>query len=896
MIAVKDNESSLKKTPEEKRKQEEVDCMFTDMTDRYPIGQMIDFIASMDGPTLPEDISTKERRPICATAIQIFDFKRLDSSLQVDYAKTCMSYCEHLIRQYEHEILYKCNSGDKEKDNTWFQAWKSALSRCQHLHKQIENSWKLFIVEKEEKNEISPDIMVQSKIVSDAAQTEFNARKAKLIEEYNSKESTASLPNPDEQAESACSVQGKDGSGVPVMAGESVASAEIRCRGPKIVQSRSELDPESPVPRFQPGKFVARMHALAKQKYPMGKAHRGITFQEIVETHEMYLKWGYLETTRGCRQQPLQDLLDFYEYWTAYTGRRSLPYYNDYYPPSYYHDPSLPSPSTPDNESNANWSPSTPKAPPMYDYASPAASTTSTTWKPHLSPHVQKIITNPYGKGKQSSQSQPVTPSTSSSHSMSNNEGAYAPGFTIPSVTKPETVKLKVSSIPNNSPRSPTSKSQLSISNKFLQKLDASAEKEKNKSVDYTKEMNISSQQMAAQEGDQENINDRTHLKEEGIREVKNSTNELSSLFMASLDDRQTKRKYRLHQNEKNKHSDPPLFEHDSPLLNHDTGRSADQGCEDNQSQGMKKNAENKDGWLVADSGSEGLEALNMVRKLVGKQELPPEEVKVKGHRSKRHVLYDSDDEEIYKSESNYKKEGTAKSDSKDGENLTYKHSTQRKLKRTRRMRARYPNRNPFILSDCSEASLGHESAEPSGEDLSSIEEEVNQFESSKKKPAEKVQRKRQTKVHSKDSEEEVIDIDEMVRKHRFTLNLNKRLSHICDCQRETSEKTIDLLVQTISQLLNQGKGKPTPFIAESINNLHLTLRETGYCMNTELVNAEQCFMEQWKVVEAAICNRQKAGNTSSDDIHKSMKALFDLMKFHFPSISNKINKGSIKR
>ena len=91
---------------------------------------------------------------------------------------------------------------------------------------------------------------------------------------------------------------------------------------------------------------------------------------------------------------------------------------------------------------------------------------------------------------------------------------------------------------------------------------------------------------------------------------------------------------------------------------------------------------------------------------------------------------------------------------------------------------------------------------------------------------------------------------------------------------------------------MNQQRGKPTPYIAESINNLHLTLRESGYCMNTEPIDAEQCFLEQWRLVETAICNRQ----TNPNEIEKSMKDLFNLLKFHFPSISNKINKGNIKR
>ena len=114
--------------------------------------------------------------------------------------------------------------------------------------------------------------------------------------------------------------------------------------------------------------------------------------------------------------------------------------------------------------------------------------------------------------------------------------------------------------------------------------------------------------------------------------------------------------------------------------------------------------------------------------------------------------------------------------------------------------------------------------------------------------------------------------------------------------QRQGNEVTIDLLVQTISQLLNQQHGRPTPFIAESINSLHLTLRESGYCINTEPVNAEESFLEQWKIVEAAIKIRRESALQNSNDIQRSMNDLFNLMKFHFPSISNKINKGHIKR
>jgi hypothetical protein len=103
--------------------------------------------------------------------------------------------------------------------------------------------------------------------------------------------------------------------------------------------------------------------------------------------------------------------------------------------------------------------------------------------------------------------------------------------------------------------------------------------------------------------------------------------------------------------------------------------------------------------------------------------------------------------------------------------------------------------------------------------------------------------------------------------------------------------------VQTISQLLNQQQGKPTPYIAESINNLHLKLRESGYCMNAKHVNAEQSFLEQWRVVETAINKRREGAASHNDnDIQRSIEDLFHLMKMHFPSISNKINKAYIKR
>ena len=419
---------------------------------------------------------------------------------------------------------------------------------------------------------------------------------------------------------------------------------------------------------------------------------------------------------------------------------------------------------------NNNWTPS-PSA--RSNNWTPSPSARSTRLNPHSPPEVLKTVANPYAKGRQSSQSQPVTPSTASSHSTSNGDGAYAPGFTIPSVGRKEAPKLEVSSLPNNHPRSPSSKSQLSVSNKFMEKLEAAAEEENTGSFGNADSLNISSQQMAP-ENKHENINDTKELKQEEIRDGKNSTNE-SPLCMDSLENGLKMRRYKLHQKKKKESSDHQLPVKNSPILN---SEEVDHRNEEKQYETTKGNARKKDGWLVEDSGSEGMEALNMIRALVGKTELPPEAVQGK-KRSKRNVLCDSDDEEVYQSANHHKKKQNEKSDDEDDDSEKEKHAKQRKLNRSKRMRAKYPRNNPFVLDDCSEAPPDYESVEPSTEDLSS-DEEVYESKDTKKKAAQQQKKKSRTEVNESE-EDEYIDVEEMVRKHVITLKqLQMIVSQLC--------------------------------------------------------------------------------------------------------------------
>ena len=713
MIAVKDNTSDKKLSPEEQKKQDEVNCMFTDMTERYPVAQMIEFVASMSGPTLPDDINQKERRPISAEAIQIFDFKRLDSSLQIDYAKTCMEYCNHLIRQFQHEILHNCNSGDKENDNTWFQAWKASLNRYQNLHKQIENCWGTFIEEKVKSDGMRPNILVQAKVVSDAAEAEFQAGKIRITKECPTKETiegldctVVSLSTVNNETAQSCSKQVHQ-IGSPKKQDVPSASVPSRSIVPRIVHSREELHPESPVPRFAPGKFNADMHKLAKLKYPLGKAYSGVSLQVIVETHENYIHWIYTETVRGSRQPPLQELLDFYEYWTAYTGRRGLPFFNDFYPESYYHVPSAPTSPIRDSGINANWTPSTPKAPPMYSNiplpSVPDIKRRSNTDLPAIQ---RNTIQNPYAKKQPGNQSAPVTPSTSSMCSASKEDSAYAPGFTIPGASKKDSPKLEVASIPVRSPRSPNSKSQLSLSNKFLGTLDAVAEGGNNKPVS-----NILQQK--------ENIDSVT--REPNVEATENE---------ASFNTKEAPQ--------------------------HSGSESEGSKC---QEPNMKKNK--KESWIVDDGGdADGMKALNEVRRLAGKEPLPLQQVHAECARSKRRVLCDSsDDEGTYQSALHQNKKHASKLDRKEDDMKIGKCASQRKSNRKQRLRTKYSSRNKYILSDCSEVSDDHLSPESSSEDISSNEEEKHNKQMKRKAPT--TTKHTHTQYASDDSS---VDVDKLVR------------------------------------------------------------------------------------------------------------------------------------
>jgi hypothetical protein len=183
---------------------------------------------------------------------------------------------------------------------------------------------------------------------------------------------------------------------------------------------------------------------------------------------------------------------------------------------------------------------------------------------------------------------------------------------------------------------------------------------------------------------------------------------------------------------------------------------------QDSNSENEESDKKKKDKWLTEDSGDEGMEALNEVRRLVGKPELKVLKTK---SRSMRHVLCDSEDEENDQSLHHLKKKHTLNLDSEEDDRKISKYRLQRKLNRAKRMRKKYPKGNPFVLSDCSEASDDHASTEASLEELSS-NEGGKYDENLKRKPVAKQKDTARTQHCSDESANEVyIDIDQMVRK-----------------------------------------------------------------------------------------------------------------------------------
>ena len=115
-----------------------------------------------------------------------------------------------------------------------------------------------------------------------------------------------------------------------VFANQSYVSPTQNQRGALTVQRVQDLDDDSPIYRYRG--FDPQMESWRTELYMTGTRIRNMTFEQICETQESYIEWAYRNTRRGSRGSQLQNLLDFYEYWTGRTQRRGLPYFQDHLP------------------------------------------------------------------------------------------------------------------------------------------------------------------------------------------------------------------------------------------------------------------------------------------------------------------------------------------------------------------------------------------------------------------------------------------------------------------------------------------------------------------------------------------------------------------------------------
>ena len=194
---------------------------------------------------------------------------------------------------------------------------------------------------------------------------------------------------------------------IPIV-NQSYASPTQSQRGALTVQRVQDLDDDSPIYRYRG--LDPQMESWRTELYMTGTRIRNMTFQQICETQESYIEWAYRNTRRGSRGSQLQNLLDFYEYWTGRTQRRGLPYFQDHLPLTPLSNiPMLNSPQQYNNPASPN--------------AQQGMPTYSTSSSPYASLN-RDLINNNNNSGSNEY--------NRNMHLPSDGGGAFAPGFNLP--------------------------------------------------------------------------------------------------------------------------------------------------------------------------------------------------------------------------------------------------------------------------------------------------------------------------------------------------------------------------------------------------------------------------------------------------------------------------------